>query len=107
MSSPEEQDFSGLAAAAEAALKDAERALAEGKTNEVSDETVQQLLTAGARLFARKIEMEERYFLPFTSREAATATDVVTTVCEMLRAADLNTFDLSMWFSRPHPGDAP
>ena len=107
MSSSEEQDFSGLVAAAETALKDAERALAEGRTKEISDETVQQLLTAGARLFAKKIEMEERYFLPFTSREAATATDVVTTVCEMLRAADLNTFDLSMWFSRPHPGDAP
>ena len=31
----------------------------------------------------------------------ATATDVVTIVSEMLRQADLNTFDLAMWFNRP------
>jgi len=107
MSPSEHQDISGLAAAAETALRNADRALAEGRTKEISDETIQQLLTAGAKLFAKKTEEEERYFLPFTSRQAATATDVVTTVCEMLRAADLNTFDLSMWFSRPRPEDAP
>ena len=36
-----------------------------------------------------------------TATATATATDVVTTVSEMLRQADLNTFDLAMWFNRP------
>lgn len=93
--------------AARAALAEAEKALAEGTTDQISQETVQRLLTAGARLFANKIEMEEKFFLPFTSREATTATDVVVTVSEMLRAVNLNTFDLAMWFRRPRPDDAP
>ncbi len=100
-------DRDGIDAAARTALEIAEKALAEGSTDGISDEAVQRLLTAGARLFANKVEMEDRFFLPFTSREAATATDVVVTVSEMLRAANLNTFDLAMWFRRPRPDDAP
>ena len=96
-----------LEAAAETAFRAAEAALADDATGEISDVAVQQLLTAGARLFARKMELEERYFPPFTSPDATTATEVATTVSEMLRAADLNTFDLSMWFNRPRPDDAP
>ena len=96
-----------LAAAADRAFALAEKALDEGGTEAVGDETVQKLLTAGARLFSRKLELEDRYFLPFVSRQAATATDVVSTVSEMLRAVNLNTFDLTMWFSRPRPDDAP
>lgn len=94
---------SAIAAAARTAWQEAEKALAGegGGSGEISDETVQLLLTAGARLFAKKLELECRYFDPFTAPNAVTATDVASTVCEMLRAADLNTFDLSMWFHRP------
>ena len=101
MSSSEKGADGGIAGAAEAAWAEAQWALAEDRTAEISDHTVQQLLTAGAKLFAKKIELEDRYFDPFTAPGVTTATDVVTTVSEMLRAADLNTFDLSMWFNRP------
>jgi hypothetical protein len=97
-------DAKALSEAAETALALAEKALNEGSTEAVPDEVVQRLLTAGARLFANKVEMEDRVFLPFVSTEAATATDVVVTVTEMLHAANLNTFDLAMWFRRPRPG---
>jgi hypothetical protein len=97
-------DLGAIDAAARTALEIAERALSEGTTGRISDETVQRLLTAGTKLFANKVEMEERYFLPFVSAEAATATDVVVTVSDMLRAVNLNTFDLAMWFRRPRPG---
>lgn len=107
MSSSDTGAAPDIDAAASQALAAAEKALAEGSTESISDETVQRLLTAGTRLFANKLEMEDRFFLPFTSREAATATDVVVTVSEMLRAANLNTFDLAMWFRRPRPDDAP
>lgn len=107
MSSSDTGTTSDIDAAASQALAAAEKALAEGATESISDETVQRLLTAGTLLFANKLEMEDRFFLPFTSREAATATDVVVTVSEMLRAANLNTFDLAMWFRRPRPDDAP
>jgi len=97
-------DVSAIDAAARTALEIAEKALNEGTTERISDETVQRLLTAGTKLFANKVEMEERFFLPFVSAEAATATDVVVTVSDMLRAVNLNTFDLAMWFRRPRPG---
>lgn len=90
-----------IVAAAAVALEIAERSLKEGTTEDISQEAVQALLTAGARLFANKIEMEEKYFLPFKGDESVTATDVVVTVSEMLRAVNLNTFDLAMWFRRP------
>jgi hypothetical protein len=108
MSSSEPTSDVGLGeidAAALKALEVAEKALNDGTTDQISDETVQRLLTAGTRLFANKVEMEDRFFLPFTSPEATTATDVVVTVSDMLRAVNLNTFDLSMWFRRPRPGD--
>ena len=108
MSSPEpspdtEGGNAALDAAADTALRAALDLLRNEETKSVSDETIQKLMTAGARLFAAKIMLEERYFLPFVPEAPATvtATDVVTTVSEMLRQADLNTFDLSMWFSRP------
>lgn len=102
MSSPD--DGSGLREAAATALALAEKALDEGTSEAVSDEVVQRLLTAGTRLFANKVEMEDRVFLPFVSADSATATDIVVTVTEMLHAGNLNTFDLAMWFRRPRPG---
>ncbi len=99
--------YGELEAAARTALDIAEKAHNDGTTEKISDETVQRLLTAGTRLFANKVEMEDRFFLPFTSPEATTATDVVVVVSDMLRAVNLNTFDLAMWFRRPRPGDNP
>ncbi len=97
-------DAAALGAAAETALAIAEKALDGGATDAIPDEAVQRLLTAGVRLFANKVEMEDRVFRPFVAPDSATATDVVVTVTEMLHAANLNTFDLAMWFRRPRPG---
>ena len=98
------EDIAAIGEAAANALAIAEKALDEGATEAIPDEVVQRLLTAGARLFANKVEMEDRVFLPFVSAESATATDIVVTVTEMLHAGNLNTFDLAMWFRRPRPG---
>src|SRR5678815_60491 len=94
-----------LETAATAALAAAEKLLNAGESAKVSDETVHRLLTAGARLYANKMELEDRWFGPFLSQESVTATDIVMNVCEMLRFADLNIFDLAMWFRRPRPGE--
>jgi|TARA_B110000196_G_C20461902_1_gene349703 hypothetical protein len=98
-------DIAALNAAATQALEIIERALTLGETEDIPDETVQRLLTAGTRLFANKVEMEERFFSPYTGAEAVTATDVVMTCSDMLRAVNLSTFDLAMWFQRPRPDD--
>lgn len=98
-------DYAELDAAAARILELAEKALDRGETEDIPDETVQRLLTAGTRLFANKVEMEERYFSPYTGPEFVTATDVVMTCSDMLRAVNFSTFDLAMWFRRPRPDD--
>lgn len=98
-------DVAGLEAAAQQALEIVEKALIAGETEDISDETVQRLLTAGTRLFANKVEMEDRFFSPYTGPQAVTATDVVMTCSDMLRAVNLSTFDLAMWFQRPRQND--
>ena len=100
-----ESDLAALDAAASKALEIAKKALDEGETAAISDETVQRFLTAGTRLFANKVEMEERFFSPYTGPQDVTATDVVMTCSDMLRAVNLSTFDLAMWFGRPRPDD--
>jgi hypothetical protein len=90
-----------FAAAASAAFAAAEQALTQETTSDISDEAVQQLLTAGTRLFARKVERERRYFPPLTASDAVTPTDAAVMVTELLQAVNLNLFDLSMWAGRP------
>jgi hypothetical protein len=101
MSSSAPDDTARLIAAAADAFAAAEQALAKDTTARIPDEAVQQLLTAGTRLFARKMEMERRYFSPLTGHDAVTATEGAMLMTELMRAVDLNLFDLSMWASRP------
>ncbi|MCC7348101.1 MAG: hypothetical protein IT538_11940 [Variibacter sp.] len=101
MSSSAPDAVERLTAAAREAFAAAQEALADEATGRVADETVQQMLTAGMRLFARKMEMECRYFSPLTSQDAVTATEGAMMMTELMRAVDLNLFDLSMWASRP------
>ncbi|MDA2933717.1 hypothetical protein MYX82_05185 [Acidobacteria bacterium AH-259-D05] len=78
-----------------------QQALTEGKPERFSDETVQQLMTAAVKLFAAKVEMEERFFSPvLQTTDVVTPTEAVVTVSEILRAVNLNPFDLAMWFNR-------
>ena len=103
--SSSEYAASELDLAASRALEIAERALLDGETDKIPDETVQRLLTAGTKLFANKVEMEDRFFSPYTTSEDVTATDVVMTCSDMLRAVNLSTFDLAMWFQRPRSNE--
>ena len=92
-----------VAEAVDVAFDAAIKALNEGGTEAVSPEAVQKLLTAGAKLYCRKLTDEDEYFPPFREQDVVTATETVVAIAEMMRAADLNTFDLAMWMSRP-PG---
>jgi hypothetical protein len=99
MSSPD-----AVTPAVDTAFDAALKALSDGKTGDVSAETVQKLLAAGAKLYCRKLTDEDAYFPPFRDEDGVTATEAVVAIAEMMRAADLNTFDLAMWMSRPHDG---
>ena len=89
--------------AADAAFAAAKAALADATVGDISDEAIQKLMTAAAKLYCAKLTEDQGYFGPFLDSEIVTATDAVVAIAEIMRAVDLNTFDLAMWMSRPPP----
>ena len=77
----------------------AERALSSGQPGQVSDGDLERVLTAAVRLYAAKAETDTPPARAITS-SAVTPTDVVVTVSDLIRAAGLNLWDVSMWFNR-------
>jgi hypothetical protein len=77
----------------------AERTLASGNYDTFSDADLERVITAAVKLYVAKAEGTGIYPPPVTA-ERVTPTEVVTVVSEMIRAAGLNLFDLSMWFRR-------
>jgi hypothetical protein len=82
-----------------AAAKDA---LKRGEPDAISDKTLQRVLTAAVKVYAAKVERRGHDVEPFP-RGTVTATETVVTACGLIRAADLNMFDVAIWFHRP-PG---
>jgi hypothetical protein len=76
-----------------------EDALKDGKPDAVADEALQRVLTAAVRLYAAKSEDRPRELPPFGD-QPVNATEAVTAICAIMRAADLNFFDLQMWYRR-------
>lgn len=79
-----------------------EHALLQGEGHTVPDEVLQRVFTAAAKAYAAKVEKMDSDASPFEGR-SVTATEAVTTACAMIRAVDLNMFDVALWFNRPGP----
>ena len=80
----------------------AEQDLARPARGDLTDQDLAAVLTAAVRLYALRCEARDTFPAPLIA-EKITATDVATVVSEMIRVADLNMFDLSMWHGRPRP----
>jgi hypothetical protein len=78
----------------------AERALASGDVDKISDEELARVMTAAVRLYAAKVDVDGDTPTP-VEPEKLTPTDVVVTVTQLIRAVGLNLWDLSMWVQRP------
>ena len=76
-----------------------DQALNAGKPETVADESLQRVLSAAVRLYAAKAEDRPRELPPFGDKPV-NATEAVTAICAIMRAADLNFFDLQMWYRR-------
>jgi hypothetical protein len=76
-----------------------ERALAAGQPGQVSDAELERVMTAAVRLYAAKAETDKPPAQPVTP-SAVSPTDIVVTVSDLIRAAGLNLWDVSMWFNR-------
>jgi hypothetical protein len=81
---------------------EARTALKRGTPDAISDRALQQVLTAAVKIYAAKVERRGHDVAPFAPG-SVTATETVVTACGMIRAADLNMFDVAIWFHRP-PG---
>jgi hypothetical protein len=77
-------------------------ALKRGEPDAISDKALQQVLTAAVKVYAAKVERRGHDVAPFAPN-TVTATETVVTACGLIRAADLNMFDVAVWFHRP-PG---
>jgi hypothetical protein len=89
-------EFHGLA---DAFVDVAERALASGDFSRTPSSEIERVITAAMKLYAAKAEAEGTFPAP-VSAERITPTEVVIVVSELLRASNLNLFDLAMWYRR-------
>ena len=80
----------------------AEQDLAQPADGDLTDQELAAVMTAAVRLYALRCEVRDTFPPPLLA-EKVTATDVATVVSEMIRVADLNMFDLSMWHGRTRP----
>ncbi len=74
-------------------------AFRQGTPEAVSDASLQRVLSAAVRLYAAKNEDRAHELAPFGDKPV-NATEAVTAICAIMRAADLNFFDLQMWYRR-------
>lgn len=81
----------------------AQAALEAGRLTDISDEELARVMTIATRLYAAKSEQGGVSFYPISTE--VSATQVVTTVSGMLHAANLNLFDVAMWYRRPGFGE--
>ncbi len=77
----------------------AERALSSGQPGQVADADLERVMTAAVRLYAAKAETDKPPVQPITP-SSVTPTEVVVTASDLIRAAGLNLWDVSMWFNR-------
>jgi hypothetical protein len=98
MSSPEASAPEAALAERAAGLYDLVKAvLAEGTADRVPEQTVQELLTLAVKLYVARCEGDE-FIEPFAD-DSVTATEVAFTATSMLKAVELEVFELTMWKS--------
>lgn len=75
-------------------------ALKNDQAADIPDEVLQNAMTAIVRAYAAKVDKTEQEFTPVDTR-LVNATEAVVTACALIRAVDLNMFDVALWFNRP------
>jgi hypothetical protein len=89
-------DFATAAAAFAAVAEDT---LTSGMVSQIVSSDLERALTAAVKLYAAKAGTEATPPPP-VSADKITPTEIVVIVSELMRAANLNLFDLSMWYRR-------
>jgi hypothetical protein len=77
-------------------------ALARHEPDAIADAELQRVFAAAVKLYAAKVECRGEDVTPFRDG-AVTTTESIVAACALIRAADLNLFDVAMWFNRASP----
>ncbi len=97
MSSNEELRLSHEAASlAERARILTDKILAEDAAGRVPDVALQQLMTAAVKLYVASVETQTHHLPPFAEGDV-TATEVAVAATSMLKAVEMEVFELGMW----------
>jgi hypothetical protein len=67
-----------------------------------SEEALREALTSAVKNYAAHVDGSGSA-APLMEKNAITATEAVLVICELMRAADLNPFDVARWYRRPLP----
>ena len=67
-----------------------------------AEQELREALTSAVRRYAARVE-SIGCVTPVVEKHSITATEAVLAICELMRAADLNPFDVAMWYRRPLP----
>ncbi|MSQ53018.1 MAG: hypothetical protein EXR28_14150 [Betaproteobacteria bacterium] len=81
----------------------ANTALRRGDHDSISDACLRRVLTAAVKLYAAKMDGQDKEIPPF-DKNRVNATETVVASCAMIRSAGLNLFDVAMWFRRSAAG---
>jgi len=80
----------------------AKDALTRREPDAISDAQLHKVFAAAVKLYAAKTERRGEDVKPFGDG-AVTTTESIVAACALIRAADLNLFDVAMWFNRASP----
>lgn len=97
MSAPTTGDDAASAAATRLAAE-VERGLASGKPDVLSQQAVQALMAAVCKTYAARLDAGDD-FMPIGQRSGVTPTQIMVTASKLLRAGNLQVFELGMWQS--------
>lgn len=75
-----------------------ETVLAAGGLESLANESLQKLMAAAVKIYSAKREAGES-FLPVSAAGRVTPTDIMVTSSQLLRAGNLQVFELGMWQS--------
>jgi hypothetical protein len=95
---PAQAAASNLSSEAIGIAQQIELALKEGRLDVLTPEAMQFLIAALCKLYSANVEQGAPY-LPVNSRSGVTPTDVMVVASKLLRATNLQVFELGMWQS--------
>ncbi len=73
-----------------------------GGVADIPDDVLQSVFTAAVKAYSARVDKLEREPQIFDTR-LVNATEGVTAACAMIRAVDLNMFDVTLWYNRSGP----